>query len=162
MKQLLKHQGFTLIELLLVIVVTGIVSVIAGRIIMAEFSGIVTSTNSINATSQARIGFDRMTRELRSIASVNSLLSTSTATQIVFIDADNNTITYSRSGSTLLRNSDVLADGIQNLSFIYYDKNGAIITPPPTTSTAYVKITITFTVQSSTFTATTTVFIRNA
>ncbi len=162
MRRVIKQSGFTIVELVLLIALSSIVAVICSRILSSQLNAIQVSTNIINADTQARVALDRMTRELRNVASAGSLSATSTSKQITFVDSNNNTITYSLSGTSLLRNSDVLADNIQNLTFTYYDKSGAAISPPPTNATVYITISLVVKLQSSNFTVTTTVFMRNA
>lgn len=156
------ESGFSLLELIIVLTLSSIIAIVTSRIIYSQMDSVNTSMNGINASTQARVALERMARDLRNVASSASLLSTSTANKIDFVDSSGNSISYSLSGSTLLRNSDVLADNIQSLTFNYYDKSGTIINPPPTTSTVYIKMTVVVSFKSSSITMTTGVFMRNA
>jgi hypothetical protein len=79
-----------------------------------------------------------MSREIRQLRNDTSVI-TATSSQITFIDFNNNTITYNRSGDTLMRNSDGLTDNATALTFTYYDDNGNTIASP-TVSPSYTDI----------------------
>lgn len=156
-----KQKGFTLIELILVIVISSIVTVVVSRIIAAQLSSIYVSSTAVSTNAQTRLSMIRMTDEIGNIAH-NGLSTSSTANSLTFVDTDNNTITYSLAGNSLMRNSNVLADNIQSLTFTYYNKTGAVISPPPSTATVYIQITLVTIVPSSSSSITTTIFLRNA
>ena len=55
-------------------------------------------------------------------------ITTHTTKEITFIDVDSNTVTFSQSGSNLLRGSDILLENLQDpcgLTFTYHNASGA-------------------------------------
>src|SRR5690606_25189112 len=116
--------GFTLIELIAVIVLSGLIAVMVSKVISAQLNSVYNATTILNADAQLRVALARITRDLTNIDSITHLSPSSTTNSLVFVDNNNLTITYSLSGSSLMRNSDILADGMQSLTFTYYDKSG--------------------------------------
>lgn len=162
MLKLKKQFGYTMIEFIFVMVLVAIIVPVSVKIFASALNSILVAKNTTNADEEARVAMDYMVRELRNALSPSNISNTSGANSITFTDSSGNTITYSLSGSSLMRNSDVLADGISSLTFTYYDKNGAVITPPPTSATIYIQITLGVAVQTSSFSLTTTAYLRNA
>jgi hypothetical protein len=73
---------------------------------------------AMDAAYQARLAVERMKREIRDLedtAAITSFLPTA----LTFVDSSRNTIAYAASGSTLLRNGDLLARGLSALTFGY-------------------------------------------
>jgi len=120
-----KHGGFTLVELLIVIVITGILAALGSKMLASGFTAYVTARDLGKADWQGLIAIERLSRELRTIRSATSSdLTISPTSQITFVDNDANNISYTLSGTTLMRNSEPLADGISNLSFSYIANDG--------------------------------------
>jgi len=128
------QQGFTLIEAVMVIVILGAIAAVAAQMMGTGFQAYFTGRNVADADWQARVALERMTRELRTIRSRAAVDLTMGANTVTFNDADGNNITYTLAGTTLNRNTDVLADGI-NLPagpatlFTYLDSNLNPATP---------------------------------
>lgn len=118
----IKERGFTLVEMLVVIVVLGIMVSIGSVLMMEGFNSYFKAKDYSTSDWQARVAMARMTRELRSATSGG--LTISPANEITFIDTNNNSIRYYRSGNILMRNTQPLADGISGLSFSYLQNNG--------------------------------------
>ncbi|SRR5579883_330618 len=150
-----KKLGFTLIELVMVIILIGIISVIAGRMLSSGFGAYLAEKNVIDADWQGRLALERMVRDMRAIYSITSAASSS----ITFTDTTNTAITYQLSGTSLLRNGTNLADGIQSMTLSYFDKNGS------STATAslirYISISVNVTQNNANFSLTTAVYPRN-
>lgn len=123
-------RGYTLVELVMVIVLIGIVAAIGIPAILETGDAFSLASQFQDFAVQSSIvAMNRVSREIRKLkddASVN----TATASQFSFVDLDNNTITYNRSGNTLMRNSDGLADNVTALTFTYYDDAGNTIATP--------------------------------
>ena len=158
-----KHAGFTLIELVIVITILGIIAGIGSKILNQAFTGYLDNKNLVEADWQARLALERMQRDVRAIRSPSDI-TTATATQLVFVDTTGNTITYALSGTTLNRQTNsnttqALADGIQSVTFSYYDQSGA--STATLINICYVKISLNVTLNNTNFTVTTAVYGRN-
>ena len=150
--------GFTLLELIIVIILTGIIVGVATMILQEGFNAILKGKNLIDANWQGRIALERMTRDMLGVRSRNDI-STATASQFTFTDSSGTSISYNLSGTTLLRNSIPLADGIQSLTFSYADKNG--VSTSTTTDIRYVSTSLNVTQGGANFTISTSVYPRN-
>lgn len=124
-----KQKGFSLIEIVIAVVITGIIAAASSNLLIQGFQFFTATKNSINANWQSVITLENMTRYLRSIRSPSDIVSAG-SNNITFYDTIGNTINYTLSGSTLMLNSQPLADNMQNLIFVYYDKDGVIINTP--------------------------------
>lgn len=137
-----KTRGFTLIEFVFTIILISIISVAINKILFQGYQTILTSNNISEADWQGFIGLERMVNDIHTIRSAADI-TTIGANQLVFTDVSGNSITFQLSGSNLMRNSQILASGIQSLSFAYSDAAGS------TTATAslvrYISITMTMT-----------------
>lgn len=153
-----RQHGFTLIELTMVILITGIIMVIVTRMYATGVSSVITSQHVNDATWQGRITMERMVREIRSTRSAADI-SVMTASGYTFTDMNGNSIAYSLSGSNLMRNANILASGINSLTFAYYDEDG--ISTASSTSVEYVTITINVTQYSSNYSLTSSVYLRD-
>ena len=107
-----------------------------------------------NSDAQARVAFERMTRELRQIRSATATdLDAASATQVRFIDSDGNGVCFYRDAATnrLMRSADgpatacgttsaqPLSDFVAGLLFAYYLNDGRTTTAVPT-SVYYVTV----------------------
>jgi hypothetical protein len=81
------------------------------------------------SVQSSMVAMSRMSREMRALKNDSAVLSASAA-QFSFIGTDNNTVGYNRSGNTLMRNSDGLADNVSALTFTYYNDSGGVIAAP--------------------------------
>ncbi len=103
-----KENGFTLLEAVLVIVIIGILAVIIGTpLIQGSLAWQAVSTRK-DATQQARLGMDRMVRELRNTQRLanntpNVAEVTTAPTCIRFTDILGNMILYKLNGTSLDR-----------------------------------------------------------
>ena len=125
----MKPKGFTLIEMVVVIVILSIIAGLGSKVIGASFNAYLTNQNVTTANTQARLALERMTRDIHAISSAANI-TTATASQLSFTDANGNAVSYQLTGSQLMRNGWVLADGVNTLSFSYMDKNAATTTTP--------------------------------
>lgn len=153
-----KARGFTLIELIIVILLMGIIMAVASKMLSQGLTGYLTSKNLIEAEWQGQIGLERMARDIHLIRSLGDI-STASASQLIYTDTSGTSITFQLSGTTLMRNSQVLADGVQSLIFSYFNKNGA------STSTLsdirYITISLNVTQNNTNITLTTSIYPRN-
>ncbi len=155
-----KIFGFTLVELVLVIAMLGILAAVLGP-------GLGTALRSYQVVlarratlAQARAGMDRIVHEIRLIGRPSDILNVSSSTSFQFEYPNNNAITYSLSGTNLLRNSDVLASPVSALEFKYYRASGA----ETATASLVQRVQITFTTTApagqGSLTLRTNVFLR--
>ena len=117
-------QGFSLIEMVLVIVLTGIVFAVGAMILKTSFQSYFAGKNRTTSDWQGRLGLERMTRDLHSIAAITA----ANANDIAFVDNTATAVTYDRDAvaSTLRRNGVVLADNVTALNFTYFDRTPAV------------------------------------
>lgn len=129
-----RQHGFTLIEMLTVIVILGIVSAIGAKVLGVGFDAYFKGKGYMVADSQTRIALARMTRELRTIRTATAGdLTMLPATAITFRDTGGVSIKYSLTGTSLMRNTQVLADGVTGLSFSYLQRDGKTVAATVTT-----------------------------
>ena len=114
----MRNKGFTLIELIMTVVIFAIV----GGMGVALFLQVIRAYNVVTLRkfilSDGVFAMERMTKEIRQIKSTISIYKADPY-EIDFWDAHNNRITFSLSGTSLMRNSDVLLSGVTSLIFQY-------------------------------------------
>jgi prepilin-type N-terminal cleavage/methylation domain-containing protein len=118
-----RTSGFTLVEFILVMVVLSVLSMLALPVIKAGFNGYFVQKSLREANWQGRLALERMTREIASFPSSQSItLATSSA--LSFTDNTNTSVRYELVGTRLERNDLSLAEGVQSIHFFYGDSNG--------------------------------------
>jgi prepilin-type N-terminal cleavage/methylation domain-containing protein len=157
-KNIKKNAGFTLIELVMVMVILSVISVIAAKILSTGIQGFLAGKNILDADWQGRVAMERMSRDIRAVRSPSDI-TTASASNFVFTDSTGTSINYSLSGSSLLRNSQTLADGVNSLTFTYLDGNGSVTAS--TTAIRYITITLNITLNETNFSLTTSIYPRN-
>lgn len=125
LRDIYSMRGVTLIEMVLVIVILGIIAALSSSLLSGGLNAYFTERDISNAQWQGRLALERLTRDLRTVRSATAGdLVISPANQITFVDTSGTTVSYSLSGTTLLRNGQPLADGISGLSFTYIARDG--------------------------------------
>jgi prepilin-type N-terminal cleavage/methylation domain-containing protein len=115
-----RQSGFSLVELIVVIVVLGIVASMGAMVVRDGMLGYLRGREITSADWQGRLALERITRELRDVASPNysNITATSCGTStFTFSDISSTPISYTQNTSTLLRNGQPLADNIAALRF---------------------------------------------
>lgn len=150
-----KRGAVTLIELIMVITIVGILTTAASMYIKETIGLWRFVTSRSEVTAQVRTALLRMGREIRQLQDDLSVY-TATAARFRFDDINANNIDYQLSGSNLMRNTDILANGVSGLSFTYYDAdNNAIAAPLVSPSNTDIRrINISLSIQSGTQTKT--------
>jgi prepilin-type N-terminal cleavage/methylation domain-containing protein len=154
----MKSKGFTLIELIMVIVLSSILASIGSYVLLAGFKAWFANQNVMAANNQARMALERMTRDIHAVASAASI-TTATASQFTFTNIGGTSITYQRTGSQLMRNTQVLADNISSLSFSYLDRNAA--TTAVLANIRYISISLVISQGSAQYPMRTTLYTMN-
>lgn len=133
-------HGFTLIELIIVIVITGIIIAGSSSLLLNGVNSYMAGKADINASWQANVAIERMTRDLRALASTANII-TATSNEFAIRDINGATIDYKVVSNQLLRNTQVLANNVQSVAFTYYDANGTVTASA--SAVRYVEITLT-------------------
>ena len=132
-------KGLTLIEMIITIVVTGILL----GVLMFSIKGIMDLWNfwsfRSESVSQGRIAVMRMVREIRQVRNESTIFIADNS-RLQFNDTNNQTIDYLWNGSNLTRNGNVLATGISNLNFTYYNISNAQLAPLPLNAASRLEI----------------------
>ncbi len=151
-----QQHGWTLIEVLTVLVILAVVVAVGARLMSSMFRSYFTARDITSSDAQARVAFERMTRELRQIRSATATdLDVASAAQIRFIDLDGNGVCFYRDAATnrLMRSADgpatacgttsaqPVADFVSGLTFFYYLNDG-ITTTATVTSVYYVTVRV--------------------
>jgi prepilin-type N-terminal cleavage/methylation domain-containing protein len=158
------QRGFTLLEFVIVIMILGIISAIGSAILSQGFIGYIDNKNLLDADWQARTAMERIQRDIRSIRSGTDVV-TASSTQLVLVNFAGNTIAYSLSGSSLMRQtnsntSQILADGVQSITFSYFDANGAAVSSPA--SVRYISVSLNIVLNGTNYTVATSAYPRNS
>ena len=120
------RKGFTLIEAVLVIIITLVIALVIAFYIREGFSAWRFLSGQKNLALSTRAAINRVGRELKRVRR-NTNITTHTSKEITFIDVYNNIVTFSQEGTSLMRNSDILLDNLQDpcgLNFSYLDGDG--------------------------------------
>lgn len=153
-----KHQGFTLIEIVVVIVLISIIAAISSQMLAQGFNAYLTSEDITDANWQGQLAMERMVRDLRTVRSANDI-SVNTSSAFTFVNLAGSTMAYSLSGSNLMLNGNILARGVNSLTFTYYDKNGSA--GPSVIDIHYVNVALNITQNNENYSVNTTVFLRD-
>lgn len=152
-----KSAGFSLIELVITIVLLSFISVVVGQILLESFMLFTTAERVSEADMQTLLALERIVNDVHTIRSAGDI-STIAASQLAFTDKNGTVVSYQLSGSTILRNSNVLAGGIQTLNFSYLDGNGSAT--GIASAVRYIIISITATKSGISSTMSTTAGVR--
>ena len=120
-------KGFTLIEIIVTIVIVSILAGIAGIIITQGVRAYSDEQARSDVHQQARLGMERMAREIRVIRS-RADITTMANTDLRFTDISGTTVGFNWGSPNLNRwngiGNDVLASNITAFTFAYYQQDG--------------------------------------
>jgi len=154
--------GYSLVEVILVIVILGIISTFVGMFMFYD----VNMYNHVKANTKevqdSRMAIQRITGELRQIASPDSI-TTASQTNLQFFDLQGTQIQYQYSGGKLYRNGAPMLTTVQNCQFSYYDDAETPLSVPVADVglIRYIRIDIDKDLNGKTVTLSTRVFPRN-
>jgi len=124
----MKQKGYTLIEIMVVIVIIGVVASMGMPFVVEAVEAWITTQEERDSLFVARLAMQRMVREIRQLEDT-STIATFTQAEFEFDkfeDAGPVNITFSQSGTSLLRNANELAYGLVDpggLVFEYLDQS---------------------------------------
>lgn len=156
-------KGVTLIELIMAITIVGILAAVSSLYIKETIDLWRFLSFRSEAVSQGRMALLRMEREIRQIKD-NASVSAANSSQFRFLDNNNVDINFNLSGSSLMRNADILSSGASGLTFTYYNRANQVIASPmvsPTTNIYRIDISITIQSGGQSKTLRTQVYPRN-
>jgi prepilin-type N-terminal cleavage/methylation domain-containing protein len=154
-----KNNGVTLIEIIIVIVILSIIVSVGGVLLGSGFKGGFASRDSIYAATVGRVAIERMGNDILNARSATAADLTPNANSITFISVDGKSITYSLSGTNLMRNSKTLANYVSALSFTYL--NQLFVATTTATEVRCIVINMTISYQGNTSNIATIVCPRN-
>lgn len=121
-----QHKGFTLVEMVLVIVVLGAIAGVTAKVMMAGVDAYSLVMSRRDALDHARVGMDRMVRDLQAIHPIQIFWKTNTHLSYIngFISAAHYERRISNGYPILSRNNQELAGNVSLLDFDYLKANG--------------------------------------
>lgn len=117
-------KAFTLLEILLVSAMIIIFGMVVGPILGNAVQSTTITSSRRQVLAETRAGMDRMVKEISLIPTTN-VLGNIGASSFQFQYPLGTSITYSLSGTNLLRNSDILIGHVTSLTFTYYGESGS-------------------------------------
>ena len=123
-------KGVTLIELVVVIAIAGILAYGSTAYIkqVIDLWRILSFSSETVAQGQDAVG--RMVREIREVNN-DTCVYIANAEELKFRNTTGSGIDfYISTNNTLMRNSDILARNINNLTFTYYNETGSVVGSP--------------------------------
>ena len=133
-----------MIEAVIVMLLVAVLSMGIGSFILTAMQAWVVVSQRGSQLNVGRVAMNRMTAEIRRVRAL-AFLTTYTVTRCAFTDMNNNPIDYQQSGTSLMRNSDVLAGGLASpggLRFDYLNALGGTASGTPEMRSIRVKITL--------------------
>lgn len=118
-----RARGFTLIELVLTITLISVIAFIFSSIISTGVDAYFFTSDRKDASQEARVALERMTQELKVIRGAGSIAAAA-PDAISFVKLDGEEVNFSLSGTDLVRNGNILADGVTSFALDYYDRAG--------------------------------------
>ena len=129
-------NGFTLIELILVITIIGIIAGVVGFVLFGAVDAWTFKFNRADLLADGRLAMNRMVREIREIKNRGNV-TTAKSSEFRFINTSDVDIKYKLDKGDLLNRTEdgtknLLAEDVSDLTFTYFDSDGATIDKPDT------------------------------
>ncbi len=149
-------KGYSLIELIMTLVLLGILTWVGIAVMLSGTDAYIFFNQRKDILSDARLGLDRMSREIRMIKDTTSIITANQET-FSFIDTSDTAITFTLSSGVVNR----IANGVTNsllgnvnsLTFTYYDSSDnpilSAIVAPSNTNVRRIRIDINMSSASS-------------
>lgn len=153
----MKNRGFTLIELVIGMA-AGVAVALFAFMLFAPIENWMFTQSRRGGISGASVAVMRMEKEIMRVKTPSNIL-TLAPEQLRFVDIDGNTVSFQKSGTDLLRGSDVLARDVSSLTFTYLDKDG--IVTAIAANVRVIKVNIAITSGTQTVRLETAALIRN-
>ncbi len=123
------QAGFTLVELVAVIVVSGIISVVFAKLLSSSVQMFEFITERKDAVHDCRLAMQRISRELRQIASADSI-KYAAEDSLEFFKENGEALTIAWGASAVRLNGQPLVAGIASFQFKYFDDKGQELQVP--------------------------------
>ena len=124
-----QQNGVTMVELVLSLSLLAILGALGLWAFQPLLDSWTLGTTRSEASNHAQYGLNRMAAEITQLKD-NTSIVTADASTFEFIDVDDNVIEFSLNGTNLMRNTDILARGVNSLAFTYRDVNNQVIAAP--------------------------------
>lgn len=116
-----------MVEAVIIILLVGVFSIVIAFYIREGVNAWSFLTGQKSMAMSTRSALMRVTREIRRV-NRNTNITTHASKEITFRDVYDEVITFSQSGSNLMRNADILLEDLRDpcgLNFTYLDANGS-------------------------------------
>ncbi len=123
------ESGLSLIELIVSITITAIISLVIGQMLSSGAAAYSFVIERKDAMQTSRLALMRIKKELRQIASKDSLIA-ATGDSIRFYRQGGTLITLTKNGTKLNLNNQTLADHISMFQLSYYNDQRNLLTIP--------------------------------
>ena len=160
-----QSEGFTLIEIVITIVLVTILAGLAAVIILQGVRAYSDEDSRSDIHYQTRLAVERIAREARQISDCTTIsIPANPGGTFSFFDINTGaTVTFSISGTDLLRNTDRLASGINSAqsSFSFFASDGTTLTTACSPGIWFIDISVTDTKGTQSLPIRTRVHPRN-
>lgn len=157
-------RGWTYVELVVAVTLSTVIILSLGKIALLMVDAHEVEIMARGMRGEASEACYRFSREARGVRDLQSV-TTATSQEFRFTDVNGNDIRYRLNGTNVLRNADTMVEQVSDLTFTYYDTDGAgIVTPivgPSSTDIRSVRMVLTVTRSGESFNVQTQAKLRN-